>query len=512
MSAPGISSRTVAAIVVLLVAAGSLSAQPASDVDSLVAMAREAARTDRNLEAAQLFAEAVRVDPSRRAALLLELAEQMTYSGESRAAIPLFREVLRRPELPRGDEQRALSGLALALSWNEALGEALRLYEKLIALDPSSYAARRDRARLLSWRGRHRAARGELAALQRERPDDPETQILLAQAERWSGRPDLAAATLRRLLELQSDHRAAGTILRELERDMRPMSTVGSNVSNQSDGLGIASSWVDHDATYGNGRAEIGGRLESLRYTPDPGGGEGVLVWRPGVRGRYRFGDDWEGNARVFVDLVRPKGPDKPRDVLTFDSWLTYWPSDVVRIDAALGRTTFDNVRSQLLGIAALTGSVSADVTPDERLVLKGRVSHGELTDGNRRTGLTAEGAYRVLHRPRLLLGVRYTGFAFAEHLDGGYFNPERYQSISATLHAWGRVGPTLSWAVDASYGEEFVVPDGDKPTWGANGKLTWRPSETIEVEAWGGRFDSRVASSAGFARSWFGLSVGARW
>lgn len=501
-----------AAAALLLATALPLPAQPVPGQDSLVARAREAARTDRNVESTHLFREAIATDPSRRGELLLELADQMTYSGESKAAIPLYREVLARPGLASVDERRALSGLALALSWNDYLDEALRIYERLVAEDPGSFEARRDAARVLSWRGRHRAARTKLAALLKERPNDPETAVLLAQAERWSGRPDLATATLRSLLSRQPDHRVARTLLEELDLLARPQSTAGANVSNQSDGLGIATAWIEHEATYGSGRTEAGGRLEHLRYLPDPGRGDDIWVLRPGVHGKHRFGDAWEGNAWVFVDLIRPQGPEPPRDVLTFDAWATHWPNDVVRIDAGLKRATFDNAKSQLLGIAALTGSLSADVTPNERLDLKARVDYGDFTDGNRRTGWSAEGAYRVLHIPRLLIGVRYTGFSFAERLDSGYFNPERYQSVAATIHAWGPIGRKLSWDVEGNWGEEFVVPDGDKPTWGAGGKLTWKPTKTIEVKAWGGHFDSRLASSAGFARSWVGLSVGARW
>lgn len=512
MKSPRAESRWAAAAALLLTASLPLPAQPVPGPESLIAQAREAARTDRNAESVRLFREAIAADPSRRAGLLRELADQMTYSGESKAAIPLYREVLARPGLSKEDERRALSGLALALSWNESLDEALRIYERLVAEDPGSFEARRNAARVLSWRGRHRAARRRLAALLAERPDDAETAVLLAQAERWSGRPDLATATLRSLLARQRDHREAASLLKELDRQTRPQSTAGGNVSNQSDGLGIVTAWLEHEATDGLGLSEFGARLEHIRYRPDPGQGDEIRIWRPGLHGRHRFGDDWEGNAWVFVDFIRPAGTEPPRDVLTFDTWATYWPGDVVRFDVGLNRTTFDNEKSQLLGIAALTGSLSVDVTPNERLVLKARVDYGDYTDGNRRTGWVAGGSFRILHSPRLLVGVRYTGFSFSEQLDNGYFNPERYQSIVATVHAWGPIGPRLSWDVEGNAGEEFVVPDGDKPTWGIGGKLTWQISENVEVKAWGGHFDSRLASSAGFARTWGGLSIGARW
>lgn len=489
-----------------------LSAQPVPSAESLITGAREAARTDRNAESARLFEQAIAADPSKRSDLLVELADQMTYSGESRAAIPLYREVLARRGLSKRDELRTLSGLALALSWSDQLGEALRIYEQLIAGDPGSFENRRNEARVLSWRGRHRVARRKLEALLEERPDDPETTVLLAQAERWSGRPDLAAATLRSLISRRPDHGSASGLLRELDLHTRPQTNAGGNASNQSDGLGIATAWMEHEAVYESGLSAAGGRIEHVRYMPDPGGGDDLRVWRPGIHGRRRFGDVWEANARASVELIRPSGSERPRDVFTFDTWVTHWPSDLLRVDVGVRRATFDNVKSQLLGIAALTGSLSVDVTPNERLALKARADYGDFTDGNRRTGWTAEGSYGVLRDPKVRIGVRYTGFSFAEQRSSGYFNPERYQSVVATLHAWGQIGRRLTWDVDGNWGEEYVVPDGNKPTWGAGGKVTWQPTETVEVKAWGGHFDSRVASSAGFARSWLGLSIGARW
>ena len=491
-------------------ATGTATAAP-EGADLLVEKAREAAHTDRNAESARFFREAIDVDPSRRQALLLEYADQVTYSGQPKAAIPLYREVLSRKDLSRDEKVHALSGLALALSWSDRLGEALKVYDQLALESPGDLGVKRDAARALAWRGLHREARARLAALLAERPDDPGASFLLAQAERWSGRPDLAVATLHGLLEKRPGHREARALLDEIEREARPKAALSENLSNQSDGLRIITSHIEGVFFSGAGIGELGASVDNVQYSPDTGQGGDVLVWRPGLQGRRRLGDAWEVNARASVDLVRPREDAVARDVFTFDTWVTFWPRDAFRIDAGLSRQMFDNVRSLKLGLATLDGSLSVEVNPTERLRLKARGDLGEVTDGNRRVGWLAEGEFRLLDHPRILLGVRYSGFTFSELLDNGYFNPERYQAVVATLHAWGPIGSRVYWDVDGNWGREFADPGGEKPTWGLGGKLSWQVSDTFKLAAWGGHFDSRQASSGGFGRSWVGISLGVR-
>lgn len=502
----------VGALLLIAAFAPSARSQQPADANALVREAREAARSDRNAESAKLFRDALAQDPALRPAILLELAEQMTYAGDSGTAIPLFREVLSGKELSPERSRRARTGLALACSWSEHLGEALEIYRALAAEDPSSVPLRRDLARVLSWRGRNREARAVLEAILREQPDDAAAASSLAQAELWSGRPDLAVVTLRRLVSRSPDQLRARTLLAEIERAARPETTAGFGSSNQSDGLVILAATAGHTVWFGDGRSEIGAHYQQIRYQPDAGNGPNVRVDRPGLHGRHRFDEAWEANGWLFLDVIRSSGPEPSHDVPTFDTWVTCRPSDVIRFDGGLKRVTFDNVKSQLLGLTALVGSLSGDLTPNERFRLAVRGDVSDYSDANRRTGWGVEGEYRVLHVPRVWVGARYTGFAFSEQLDNGYFNPRRFQSVVATLRAEGPIGRFLTWNLDGNAGREFADPKDDHFTWGASGRLTFRPGGPIELRAWYGYFDSRQASSSGFARGWAGASAGFRW
>ena len=101
----------------------------------LVLMAREAAQTDQNKESANLFFEAVRLDPVRSDAILREYADQISFMGRPGGAIPVYRKAL-ATQLLASDRFAAQKGLAQAEEWAGRLSEAQSLYASLAAAHP----------------------------------------------------------------------------------------------------------------------------------------------------------------------------------------------------------------------------------------------------------------------------------------------------------------------------------------------------------------------------------------
>lgn len=200
----------------------------------LVVSGREAGKVDRNKEAAGLFADAMRLVPARRLLILKEYADKLTYSGNAKAAIPLYRELLAQDRTADAVRSHELA-LALALVWDKQPKAALKEYRRLAAADPSDLEAANGEARMLSWTGRqsdakavyqailarspgnasakrglaqaedwqghHRSAQSILAERIAEEPRDLEARRLLAQSEVWSGRPDKALDEVSRALQ-----------------------------------------------------------------------------------------------------------------------------------------------------------------------------------------------------------------------------------------------------------------------------------------------------------------------
>ncbi|WP_166802132.1 hypothetical protein, partial [Microvirga pakistanensis] len=68
-----------------------LSSAVAQSPQEVIEQARQAASTNDNREAARLFEQAIASAPERRGELLLEYADQVSYSGRPADAVPLYR-------------------------------------------------------------------------------------------------------------------------------------------------------------------------------------------------------------------------------------------------------------------------------------------------------------------------------------------------------------------------------------------------------------------------------------
>jgi tetratricopeptide (TPR) repeat protein len=491
----------------------------------IVEAAREAARNHRNAEAAALLAEALSIAPELRRELLLELAEQLTYSGRAAEAVPLFHEVLAWPPSPE-EGRRARLGLALALSWSDQLSAALREYEQVLAEHPDDIDARLGRARILSWRGRLGAARAEynrvlrqepgslealrsgaqvqswrrrefdalerLGAILRDHPEDVETLLILPQVQEARGRPDLALPAVDRLLVLQPDHARALEFRSGLLLRGRPWAQLEVRTSSQTDDLDITALSLTQSFPIHQGRSSLAFNYRQLGFAQPRPGIEEVTIVRPGFLARHRIGDRSEINVGASLDMINPAGAPARNRPFTYDAWLTLWPADGLRVDISSSRATFDNIRSLVTPVVATYAGLSADLTPHEMTRVSGRASRGSFSDGNTRLWGQLEAEQRAWNFPQVLLGVRATGMRFDQRLDGGYFNPERYISTVATARAWHGWQQRTWVNAGGSYGREQSTPGGTKPVWSIDARVSHWLTQRVEVEAAYDYFSSR--------------------
>ncbi|MDH3666221.1 MAG: tetratricopeptide repeat protein [Paracoccaceae bacterium] len=216
-------------------------------VQALIGAARDLGRQDRNHEAVERFAAVIERVPERRAELLREYADQLTYSGRAAEAVALYNEVLAQPQLSETDLQNANRGLALAYLWSGNHEQAKAAYEQAMRLMPrdadmtknyveaiigaARNAARRDQNRdaaerfataislapnrrgellreyadQLTFSGRAAVAVEyylEIIATQADQPTDPQLLSALGLALLWSGQADAARQVYEEVVEL----------------------------------------------------------------------------------------------------------------------------------------------------------------------------------------------------------------------------------------------------------------------------------------------------------------------
>lgn len=483
-------------------------AQPA--FESAVAQAREAARSDRNREAADRFAEAIRTAPARRRELLQEYADQLLYSDRAAQAVPLYREALASP-LSDDERRRSEKGLGLALLWTDRPGEAAQVYRKILSERPDDEEASRNLGRALSWSGRQREAIAQLESHLGKHPGDAEARLQLAQSQAWLGQAHQA----RRTLDAATDPQDPGArkLRRQLELDSSPRTVVDAQRSSQSDQLVIRDARIAQSVGFADGRGTVGVQAERFEYDGQQAS-DSARVTRPMAVARYRFNEGWEIHAQAGQDRIRMADGTR-HDPGVYAAWLTWWPNDTLRFDASTNRETFDNLQSLRLGLTTRQNGLSVDFVPDERTRYTARLQHGEYSDGNRRDWGQLETEYRFRTHPEVWGGLRYTQFTFAEQMNNGYFNPQRFQAAQVTARAlWHPRGDEGPWEVGAygAVGREHAVPDGNKPAYDLSVRAAYRFDSQTRLEARAQRFSSRTNASTGFARTIFGVALERSW
>ena len=363
--------KTIALLVYSLAALSQASAQDAgrtggiadsAPASAIVQAAREAARADRHQEAAALFDKAIRLAPQRRDELVLEYADQLTYSGKPADAIPLYEEAQERTARTPDDRHRARKGLGLALLWTDQPTRARPIYEELARQQPDDPDVQRSLARALSWSGRQREAIGHLQSYLARHPDDREAQVQLAQAQVWMGRNDLAAQTLAGVPSSRED---AAKVRAELGHELAPKTLVDTQISHQSDNLDIKGLRLAQLFPFNQGRGMVGARLDRIDYEQTDGVGR-ARATRPMALGRYRFSNAVELNAEVGRERIEPSGGPVSQPTV-YATWLTLWPDDVLRVDISANRNTLDNLLSLRQGLTTQRQGLSADLRPSER-------------------------------------------------------------------------------------------------------------------------------------------------
>lgn len=509
----------------------------AAPAESLMAWGRAAARRNDNATAASFFWYAMARAPLRRAQWLREYADQLTYSGSAAAAVPLYQEYVSQTDLTVENERRARLGLALALSWSGKLEDALReydawllhspydvevhlgrarvlswmnrngaaksAYEYALSLDPDNLEAQRNLARVQSWRSKHRDAQRRLEEHVRRHPNDSEAALFLAQSQTWMGRPDRATRTLENLLAREPENRSARQLQSELRSRMQPSTSMRYDESHQSDDLAIRSVWVTSNWTVNDGLTSLGPRFVVQHY--DPKEGPGITTSSIGAFGRHRFQDALEWTTWLSVDRLGAGEDDHVR--LTYDTYVTLWPNDVLRFDVGSSRTTLDNVRSLQQNIVATYLNLGADLLPNELTRFAIHLNGGDYSDGNQRTWGQLIGEYRLHTDPHVILGLNSTAFRFSELRDNGYYNPGEYFSAAATVRLYNVSGQRFWFDLGGTAGAEQPAPGENHFIWSLGAQLRVAITSSSSLLFHANHFSSATASSSGFARSTLGVA-----
>jgi tetratricopeptide (TPR) repeat protein len=515
-------------------AAAATPAPPATAVaEEAAEHARRAGRENRHAEAIAAWGRALQAQPQRREDWLLEFADQHTWVGRLDEAIALYREALAVRDPAR--QQQARLGLARALAWAGRHREALQVYDAALTYAPRDREAQLGRARVLSWtdrqaealrqfeqalrdhpgdadalrgigrvqswRGRQREAAATLRGFLQVRPHDREATLALAESLAWMGRTDHAMAVLRAQAQADPGDARSAALRQKLERELQPVTSLDVRDYDQSDDLRISEVTLSLRQPMAQGRGHVAARYADASYRPPAGRAADLRVRRPGAEARYRFSDALEWNGSLSLDLIEARSRLGELRRWTHDTYLTWWPSDLWRLDLSSARWTFDSEESLRQGLTATQLKLSADWLPDELTRVSMRLHRARHSDANRREGGQIEAERRIWHRPRVNLGYRHTGYGFTTPGQRGYFNPDTYRSDEVWLQAGGWTQAGIGWNLRWMLGRERSQPGDTRPIRGASASVSWEVDDKFVIEAAYDFSTSRTLSTGGFQR-----------
>ena len=501
--------------------------------DMAASLARAAASENRHEDAIAGFRKAIAEAPDRREEWLVELADQLSWSGDQPGAVSVYREAAQSKDGKRAYWARL--GLARALSWNGDLEESIEVYDALIAEHPSEKDLRLTRAevlswsgdlkaaaaayrsvladhpddasaqvglaRMLNWDGRHREAIAVIAPVLRARPEDSEAALVRSEALLWMGRPDRSAQALDQLLEADPENERAEQLLQQIKRDARPMVRGDVRRFNQSDDLEISEQAIEARIPFAGGRGYVGGRYVAAQYDPPAATSSRITVDRAGVLAGFRFNDALGWNGSAYNDAIEVEASGQSRDILTYDTYVTYTPSDLLRIDLGASRKSFDSEATLTSALEAEGYSASVDIVPNSVSRYSARLRQADYSDGNKETWWQVEGGRRFLKAPYLAASLRVTGFEFNLPGQPGYYNPEEYQSVELPVRLGWKISERLFVDLNASGGRESEGAGVSRTIGSGSGAVSWHLNKLTELQIGYDYSTSSAFAASGFER-----------
>lgn len=373
------------------------------------------------LDSALVFLGRARAsDPADREIRLIQ-ARVLAWDKQYEAALLRYDSLLtQHPGLRDAD-----LGRAQTLAWAGRLEEAQAVYRRMIARDSTDRDARLGSAQTSAWKGELEEAEREYLHLLRNSPRDVDARVGLGYVYLWQGRGGSAQQQARYALGIDSTHKAARELRRQLRESAGSSVETSANWSNDSDDNTSFWQTAGASAPLGGGMG-LFGSVNALE-TSDPvldayrAGGEAGLSLTRGVL--HLSG---AAGARRLYPEVAPS-----RTVATYRGRATLRPHPGVGMSVGYSRLPFDELASLIerdLNIESLEGGF--DLRSASDLTIYGGAGALWLSDGNSRTSF-AGGLTRKIQR-KFSLGLFGRTLSYRRR-GTGYFSPDRFSVFEAT-------------------------------------------------------------------------------
>jgi tetratricopeptide (TPR) repeat protein len=469
-----------------------MNAQLSQDPDLLIEWARVYTYVDRHPQAIAIFERVRKEYPVKEKEILRELGDQYKWNGELKRSIEIYRKGLeldpgnlqieiglaqalawdkRRKEAVQTYDRalaadpnniNALLGKAEVLSWDDKLEKARKVYEEILKKDPQNVDALNGIARICVWQGYHRLGIKRYLQILKDHPGNPEAMEGIAFAYHWDGQEALALKAAEKLMSEHPDRHAGKDLYGDIRNIKKPHVLQGNRFSDDANHLYIAAEKA-HVGTYVGDSTIIGGAYEWYLYR-QPG-----KVPLNGNRGGFdishRLNEYLEATSYLYLAKYSAAG----FTPFTTNTWLTFKPNDILRIDGGYDRETFEDITSMNQKIIANSGSISFDLKPNRFWLFSSKYKRSHYSDGNNQNTIFSKAEYRLWQKPYLKLFYNFYYSDWADQMNNGYFNPKSIYSNTGGIYGSTNLWKKLFWENQLSMGYEIQNPKQSRPTYYAS-------------------------------------------
>lgn len=482
-----------------------------NDTDFLIEVAQVCGYADQHACAIKLYNRVIQIAPNRIQDVLLPLAWQTYWAGNTLKAFSYFQEY----HLLHPNNTEALRGLgttynALGIQWR-----AIYYFQEAIAIDPSNIEARRSLSDIYLSRNNFYETIRENNAILKYRPNDKVAMISIARANNLMGKHRKAIQEYLHILkrwpndktakrELAYAYHWAGfnknavqiltttqgadetNLLNEIEREQKNHLTAGYVHTADSD------------------RIRTNKYLVNALFQPDYIYRIYLLTHAANIRQNREKFENTEGMIGLGNRLgaVNSKlgvlWPTLYLGSRKYNKWQTFawafntkWlPYDLVRVDIEAHNEVVETARAlnNQITYRMLSSSIDYHVLP--RLMLTASTGRGRFSKSkDHRILYIGRIVYTLFYNPKITIGPEvYTFRDNKPNMDLGYWDPKRYSEQKIRIH------------FEKSFFGFFVNLNC------AYGKYTEAPDNSGHIMNYGAEFEKRLgkygAISVGFIRS----------
>ena len=474
-----------------------LNAQLSQDPNLLIEWARVYTYANRHPQAIAIFERVRKEYPEKEKDILRELGDQYKWNGQLTQAIAAYRRGL---ELDPGNLQieiglaqalswdkrrqeaietydkvlsadpkniNALLGKAEVLSWDDKLEKAKKIYEEVLKTDPQNVDALNGMARICVWQGYHRRGIKRYLQILKDHPENPEAMEGIAFAYHWDGQEGMALKAVEKLMFAYPDRHAGGELYDQIRDIKKPHVLQGNRFSDDRNHLYIAAEKA-HVGTYVGDSTIVGAAYEWYLYRQP--GKVPLNGNRGGMDISHKFNQYLEANSYLYLAKYSAYG----FTPFTTNTWLTFKPNDILRLDGGYDRETFEDITSMNRKIIANSGSISFDLKPNRYWFFSSKYKRSHYSDKNNQNTIFTTAEYRLWQKPFLKLYYNFYYSDWADQTNNGYFNPKSIYSNTGGVYGSTTLWKKLFWENQLSMGYEVQNPKQSRPTYYASTSLNY--------------------------------------